>query len=501
MKIKSKIAFSGVVLLMLISGACNEDFLDKNPLDQISSQTFWNSKTDVDMAVAGCYARLKGSFLDYQRGYLEGLSDNGYVYWGLYGIDDMALGNISVSSGGAKNDIYYASYTGIAQCNFFMDNVDKSTTVDENVLNEAKGEVRFLRALFYYELVQCFGDIILYKETPENAETSKIAKSSKEDVLDFIYEDLDFAISNLPDKPYSTGHAVKGSAMGLKTRVLLAEERWPEAATLAQQIISSGKFSIYQDYASMFINEGQTNNPEIMFSCAYLSPDSYHSVYGMNIEYTAHIFIRQNLFEAYECADGKSISESPLFDPEKPYDNRDPRLKATVRLPDENWEGFYSTTTFNPTGVLNKKGVDPTIPATYSNAYLNDWDWILLRYADVLLMYAEAKNETSGPDQSVYDAINTVRARASVNMPPIDQSKYNSKDLVREFIRHERQVELAMEGIRYFDLKRWHIAHTVMPAINSPGSVPYVFQEKHYYWPFPQSELDNNPNLVQTSGY
>jgi hypothetical protein len=501
MKIMNKVAYIGSVMFMLISSSCNKDFLDKNPLDQISSQTFWKSEADVKMAVTGCYANLKGGFLDYKRGYLDGLSDNAYVYWGLYSIDDMAVGILSATSGGAKDIIYSSSYSGIARCNFFMANIDNATNVDESTKNVAKGEVRFLRALFYFELVNCFGDVPLYKESPKSVDASKIAKSPKADILNFIHEDLDFAISNLPDTPYLTGHAVKGSAMALKTRVLVTEEKWADAASCSKQIINSGKFNLYGDYSSMFIKKGQKSNTEIMFDCAYLSPDSYHSIYGMNIEYTAHIFIRKSLFDAYECTDGKSISESPLYNPGNPYENRDPRFNATIRFPDENWTGFYSTTTFNPTGYLNKKGADPTIPATYANAYLNDWNFIILRYADVLLMYAEAQNEVSGPDQSVYNAINQVRARASVNMPPVDQSKYNTKDLVREFIRHERQVEFALEGIRYFDLKRWHIAHLVMPALKNPGGVSYVFEQKNYYWPFPQGELDNNHNLVQTTGY
>ncbi len=500
MKIKNKIVVASSVVFMLISFSCNKDFLNKNPLDSIASETFWKTEADVNMAVTGCYARIKGTFLDYQRGYLEGLSDNAYVYWGLYGIENMASGIVNASSGEPITNIYNNTYRAIAQCNFFMENIDKVTSLAADKKNVAIGEVRFLRALFYFELANCFGDIPLYKESPVDAEAAKIAKSPKADVLSFVHSDLDFAIANLPDNSYS-GHAVKGSAMALKTRVLLTEEKWSEAAAMAQQIISSGKFSLSSDYRTLFITKGNQTNPEIIFSCKYLSPDSYHSTYGMNIEYTAHIFVRKELFDAYECIDGKSISESPLYNPANPYLNRDPRFNAQIRFPDENWAGYYSTTMFNPTGYLNKKGVDYSIQAIYSNAYLNDWDWILLRYADVLLMYAEAKNEATGPDQSVYNAINTVRARPGVNMPPVDQSRYNSKDLVRGFIRHERQVELSMEGIRYFDLKRWHIAHIVMPALKSPAGTPYVFEMKHYYWPFQQGELDSNKKLIQTTGY
>ncbi len=503
MNIKNKIAFyiTGI-LMILISFSCDDEFLEKNPLDEISSEAFWNSEDDVEMAVTGCYARMKNTFLNYQRGYLDGLSDNGLDYWNIYNIQTMALGTINANTGGVINDVYDGCYAGISQCNFFMGNVDNAINVDESVLNKAIGEVRFLRALFYFDLVNCFGDVVLYKETPESADASKTTKSTSAEVLDFINEDLDYAIANLPDEPYSNGHAVKGSAMALKTRVLLTEEKWSEAATVAKQIIDGGKFGVYDNYANMFINGGQIGNNEIMFSCDYLGPDDYHSIYGMNIEYTAHIFLTQDLMDAYECNDGKSISESSLYDPENPYDNRDPRLKATIRLPEENWEGFYDYTTFNPTGVLNKKGADTTIPATYSNAYLNDWNWILLRYADVLLMYAEAQNETAGPDQSVYDAIDEVRARPGIDMPPVDQSKYNTKESLRDFIRHERRIEFAVEGIRYFDLKRWHIIGDVinsLPEVFSGGF--YSFDEKHYHWPFPQSELDRNPNLVQTDGY
>jgi len=501
-KIISKTTILGVIVLLLISFSCNEDFLERHPLDQISSEAFWSNENDVRMAVAGCYARIKGTFFDYQRGYLEGLTDNAFVNWGLYGIDNMAMGNINASSGGVKDHIYNSIYSGISMCNFVMDNIDNTTGVDVNIINNAKGEASFLRALFYFDLANCFGDIPLYNETPEGAEEAKVEKSPKSEVLEFIHQDLDFAISNLPEKLYSDGHAVKGSAMALKTRVLLTEEKWTEAASLAQQIINSGVFSLYEDYASMFLNEGQSNNPEIMFACEYLSPDSYHSVYGMNIEYAKHIFLRKDFVEAFECIDGLPITESPLFDPDDPFTNRDPRHTFIVRNPiGTDWEGHYAYSNMNPTGHQNRKYINPEIPGDYTNAYLQDWNFILLRYADVLLMYAEAKNEAEGPDQTVYDAINEVRARPSVNMPPVDQGKYNTKELVREFIRKERRIEFAMEGIRYFDLKRWHTAHVVMPAIKNLVGDPYIFEEKHYYWPFSQTELDRNPNLRQTAGY
>lgn len=500
-RIKAVTALLALSCLFFLS-SCKKTFLDKNPLDQPSSQTFWKSENDVNLALVGVYNRLRGGGwggfpTNYQGGYLDGLTDIAYVYWGLFGISDMSRGTINANSE-LPADMFRNCYAGIASCNYFLGNVDKVKSMDPNKLNEYKGEVRFIRALFYFNLVEYFADVPLYKESPADPQAAKIAQSPKDDVLAFVMEDLDFAISVLPDKPYTDGHAVKGSAMGIKTRVLLYEEKWGDASTLAQQIMSSGNFSLYPDYAKMFKKEGQTNNPEIMFSCNYQSPDGVGN-YGYNIEYIAHIFLRQHFQDDFECSDGKSISESPLYNPSNPYANRDPRFYDIVRLPGEDWPGFYTYNTFNPTGVLNRKYADTTIPGNYSNVYLNDWNFIILRYADVLLMYAEAQNESSGPDASVYSAINAVRAR--VNMPPVDESKYNTQASVRNYIRHEREIEFALEGLRFNDLKRWHIADSLLPTIIDADGEHLVFDKRQYLWPFPQSELDINPQLKQNEGY
>ena len=487
-----------LIICALFALSSCDDFLDKNPLDQMSSEVFWKNEEDIKLAVTGCYSRLKGGTLDYQRGYLDGLSDIAHIEWGLYGISDMSIGLTNQNT--LDGFFYNPLYNIISQCNFVMDNMDKASSVSETIRNKYKAEVRFLRALAYFDLVNFFGDVVMYKTLPANADESKIAKSPKEDVYRFIEEDLDFAIANLPDEMYHA-HAVKGSAMALKVRVLLYQQKWQATASLAKMIIDSGTFSLYDDFPNMFLNEGQTNNPEIMFSCKYLSPTSYHSGYGMNIEYSWHIFPYRTLLDAWECTDGKPISESPLYDPANKYDNRDPRLDYSIRKEGTNWEGFYDTDTYNFTGVFNRKYVDPTIPADYAHAFLQDWDYILIRYADVLLMYAEALNELSGPDNNVYSAIDAVRGRKGVEMPPVDRTRYNTKELVRDFIVHERMVEFPMEGLRYFDLKRWRIAHILLPKYTNPAGIPLVFEQKHYYLPFRQSELTNNPQLVQNDGY
>ncbi|ALJ01774.1 hypothetical protein DC20_22145 (plasmid) [Rufibacter tibetensis] len=499
-------------LLMLIT-ACDKDFLDKNPLDSVSSETFWTTEADVKAGLAGVYARLQQNFLGYERVYLDGLSDNAFLDPGngnQANMTVMTTGSISPGLGGAMVNMYSTPYRVIASCNYFLDNVDKAPITGAQK-EMYKAEVRFIRALSYFDLVQNFGGVILYSSFPATLESAKIAKSTAAEVYAFIGQDLDFAIANLPDEVYN-GHAVRGSALGLKARVLITQQKWSEAVPLLEKIIASGRFRLSNNYAALFTTAGQSNtavNREIMFSTQYLAPNNVHRANaGMDIELGWWSLIQpyKDLVDDYEMKDGKMANESPLFDPAKPYHNRDPRLDMTVRLPGEvwktatgsAWEGSYTS----QTGFLMEKYVNlARAPFTAASAQNTDQDYVHLRYADVLLMYAEAKNELSGPDATVYAAVNQVRSRTGVNMPPVDESKYNTKEALREYIRHERRVELALEGQRYFDLKRWNIAHVKLPSLKTPTGAPLVFGTKNYLLPFPQSELDNNPTLIQNEGY
>jgi hypothetical protein len=185
--------------------------------------------------------------------------------------------------------------------------------------------------------------------------------------------------------------------------------------------------------------------------------------------------------------------------------NRDPRLSFTIKP--------FAEKAFNSAGkeidfAYNGQSASGYNPVKYGNwdalpcdySTKSEQDWILLRYADVLLMYAEAKNEASGPDASVYKAINDIRARPGINMPALPAGL--TKDQMRERIRQERRVELALEGLRWSDIKRWKTAETYIPTLVDQGGQRRVFNPaKHYLMPFPQSEIDVNPNLVQNPGY
>lgn len=505
-----------LVCSLLTLSSCKKDFLDKNPLNSVSNEIFWTSEADVQTALAGVYTRLQQNFLGYERIYLDGLTDNAYLDPGNVNQPNMinlATGSISPGLTGPMVNMHNTPFRAIASCNYFLDNVDKAPITDAKK-NLYKGEVRFIRALAYFDLVQTFGGVIIYEHFPTTLEDAKIAKNSREEVYAFIEEDLDFAIANLPDEKYN-GHAVKGSAQGIKARALMTQQKWNDAVTILQQIMSSGKFALSNNYAAIFRTAGQTSaavNTEIMFSTQYLAPNNPQrtspGAAGMDIELGWYSLIQpyQDLVNEYEMTDGKPIAESPLYNAVTPYANRDPRLDLTIKLPGEVWRnssgvawtGSYTSNT----GFLVEKYVDLSrAPFTNTTATATDQDYIHFRYADVLLMYAEAKNEVSGPDASVYKAINDVRARPGINMPPVDQAKYNTKEALRNYIRHERRIEFALEGQRYNDLKRWNIAHIKLPTIKTPSGTPLKFETKNYILPFPQSELDNNPQLTQNDGY
>jgi len=268
--------------------------------------------------------------------------------------------------------------------------------------------------------------------------------------------------------------------------------------------MDGAKFSIFNNYRTLFLATGQNNNPEIIFSTRYLNPDDYSD---LDIRWNWHGVVnpRQELVDDYECTDGLPITTSPLYVPANVMTNRDPRLAMTIkRFEDKvvNSAGVTmsfayngpSTTGYNPV----KYGNWDCLPIDYSTK--SEQDWILLRYADVLLMYAEATNEATGPDASVYKAINDIRARPGVNMPPLPAGL--TKDQMREKIRHERRVELAMEGLRWSDIKRWKTAEVYINTLVDQGGTHRKFvAPTNYLMPFPQSEIDINKNLVQNPGY
>ncbi len=487
-----------------------EDFLEKNPLSAVSSETFWRNDEDAKNALAGVYQTLVTG--NYTIGFgglrtqIDGLSDDGYgnASWpGSFNIPQS--GDITPTTGGVVRDYYSIPYKGIAICNYYLNNIDRVPEIDVTLKEKYVAEVRFIRAWHYATLLQMFGGVVL---VPEEVTLSDayLPRSSREETMNYIISDLDKAIENLPNESYA-GRAVRGSAQGLKMRVLLYEQQWEAAAAIGQQIISEGTFSIASDWAGIFDGTSQEGNSEIMFSIAFEAPNMRHEYDRMYGDWGSCAPL-WDLVNEFECVDGQDIESSPLYDPAKPFINRDPRMELTVIHVGEN-RPYYNVPLEageKPTNFLWQKGLflDQTPPSSASN---NDQDMVLIRYADILLMYAEALNEASGPSAEGLAAVNEVRARPGINMPAV--AGVSSQEEMRKVIAHERRVELAGEGLRFFDIKRWNVAHILIPQEIIPGSITEltpngvhrVFNQKQYLWPIPQTEIDQNPLLDQNPGY
>lgn len=481
---------------LLFSG-CNDDFLERHPSDQVVSEAFWNTEQDAYMALMGVYSRLYSAPYN-TRFRLEVLTDNARSFPVLETeFNQITEGIVYPTIGGPVSSWYGSGYRGITACNFFLDNIDKVEEIDAELKNQYIAEVRFLRAWFYFLLQQTYGGVILYETVP-TIEESKIGKSSSEKVVDFILRDIDAAIPNLPNTPY-TERIVRNTAHAFKAKVLLHTNRWAEAAAEANIVISSGLSSLYPNYRDLFLSEAQSNNPdEILFSTQYALPERWHR--GGNDHLVYHTTKpRVELYNAYLSIDGLPTDESPLFDPNNPSINRDPRCLQTINPTNTRVVNGSTWSYITDTGISWNKFIEDYYSYYDRNVEIDDYDIIHLRYADVLLMYAEAQNEAVGPDQSVYDAINEIRDRAG--MPDVEEGL--SKDEMRETIRLERRIELAGEGHRWFDIKRWGIANEVLSKVDEPGSGTNTLKmlPHQYIWPFPQSEIDLNPNLEQNPGY
>lgn len=471
--------------IMLLS-ACS-DFLEKEPLTRLSSETFWKTEQDVQAALAATYSAYRTSIFGSARGAngvsfdLESLSDNAIITSSFAGYQGIMQGGIGPSTGGAINQFWSDCYSGIAKCNYFLDNVDKAKSfLTEASYNKYKAEALFNRCFFYNELVQLYGAVPLILVSQDlNSGYQNVPRTPKSEVVTQLLQDIDAAIAGLPNAAYTDGHAVKGSAIMLKVRILMNNQRYNEAASAAWSLIgdAANPFRLYNNYPGIFFKE-QKNNPEIMFSVQYQAPDDYHQL-DQYVSSRMSVFPTPQLRDSYETNPVTGL--------------KDPRLKMTIFQAGDAWVNNTKTGTFSNDGRVSegaipftnmafKKWIDPAL-RTANSSNLSDQHIVKMRYADLLLLYAEAMFESGqGSDARALKALNDVRARPGVDMPPVPA-------LTQDNIRNERRVELAYEGLRYNDLIRWNIAHIKIPEIqyHQNGSKRKF---DGYLWPIPQGQMD-----------
>jgi hypothetical protein len=516
--------------LLLLTGllwSCSEDFVTKNPQFAISSETFWRTQEDAQLALAGVYDALQADYLyalrnqnDASLREREAFTDNamnGFLYQGFNDIKNGTLGpqNIFVTL-----RPWTALYRAIGRANQLIANAERIGELSQEERDQLLGQAKAIRALMYWHLTVGWDDVPLIL-TPLQPGGYDIPSSEETEIYSQMVQDLEDAIAVLPEQwpDADYGKITSHAARALLARVHLyfygyrgVDGAAAEAARLTDEIIQSGQFSLFPDYGQLFTVANE-DSEEIIWSVRFTMDLGGNN--GEGFSYSAGsgpqatLQPLPNFVDAFYMVDGLPIDESPLYDADTYWVDRDPRWDANIVYDGEQWLQDRPPFNANPpnrrTGYrIDKYVYDFKDGTTQPN---NGQDWYLFRYADVLLMRAEALIETGNTGQEVYDLINQVRQR--VGMPTIEEVEGAglSPDELTDVLRHERRVELAFENTRFPDLKRWgtvaeayaRSADDSKPGGNDTPIVPNVsYQgERSIILPIPQAELDANPALEQ----
>jgi len=566
------LAFSMVLIL-----SCNKDYLNRFPESDPNSATYYTTADQLTLAVNAAYLNLvyQQDGFPYQM-QLEGTSD---LVWQRPATDAQTIGlGQHTSNTTMIRTIWTQSYIGIGRCNALLENMIKAKSVTTAAqYSRIEGEAKFLRAYYYGTLISLYGDVpLVVKSMP--TEESYLARTPKAEVLNAIFSDLDSAAAKLPLSYTGTdiGRATKTSALAFKSRIALYNAKWDVAAAASKAVIDLGYHALYPNYRNLFMYVGENSRESILafdYKLTIRTNAAPQNNQARNSSGFSGLIPTRALADSYECTDGLTIDKSTLYSTADPFKNRDPRMRQTLLGDGDTWFGAGGITfnmTFHPdsttcsrytpsfakipnlevtnafssySGFIMKKYLDPQDIAVPNQSELA---FMLIRYAEVLLNYAEAKIELNQIDASVLNAINLVRARgygvAATQTTLYPAIKTTNQTELRAIVRRERKIELAGEGLRVFDIRRWNIAEKVMNGIlfgkamnkaiyyslpkptldenSSPGYTsftsllsvvgnfkimdnPRVFKSHNLLWPIPQAELDvnKNPGFKQNPGY
>lgn len=502
-----------LVIGMFLASACNESSLDVVPRSSLSSGTFWRDASDANKAAVGVYSQWANAH-SYQIYFADDWSDDAIPsgFWHSFYYYSWGIGNISPQNADINN--YWAALYGVVRsANVFLTNVGKCD-MDTTLRNRLTGEVKFIRAYEYFLLYYNWGEVPIVTE-PLNVDQLKVPRAKTGETVAFILQDLDEAIADLPVVAPQAGRITKGAALAMKARVLLYQGKYPEAATAAQAVMNLGIYKLLRTPAGdgyyQLSNTKQANNQEEILGWQNDGPTRNNDqVEYMNCLTNALVSPTKSLIDSYDGYDRSTDQLVPVDESTATsrFANRDPRLDFTIGHTGSVVNGQTLNSAAAPlsnqsTGYGVVKYITDEVKA---NSPHFTTDNILIRYAEVLLIYAEAKIESGQIDKSVLDAINDVRSRAYgttaddiAHYPEITTTDQGS---LRKIVRNERRVELAFEGLRWYDLKRWKIAAgpggtmngPVLGAFLSPGNYfnagSRSLTDKDYLRPIPQTQID-----------
>ncbi|MEX2569037.1 MAG: RagB/SusD family nutrient uptake outer membrane protein [Cyclobacteriaceae bacterium] len=541
-----------LVISLLMMCACLiscQDYLEVIPKEQVSDVILWAEQGNADLFLNGIYGSIRGpiDFFDHGDNYTDN-SMSQYLWAG-----SRRLYVLGIETPGTPSNLQqWSQYNNIRKCNVFISNVEASD-LDENWKKTRLAEARFLRAYFYSLLWTTYGGVPLITNVLDrNTQGDEIfkARATDEETFQFIIDECADIAEDLPLIP-GESRASKGAAMTLKGWCELFnasplkntgndKEKWALAAASNKRVMDLNVYSLFPDHETLHF-ESNNNNVEVIFNKTYLGGTSIGNsrsglqpigVVGGAQQSWSGVNPTQELVDEYAMANGLPIYDpSSGYDPQNPYANRERRFYNDINYDGSEWMGFESVywtgsgslneldlnfgSTNRPATVYHpRKGIEPQY---YINGHnrLSSANWIIFRYAEVLLNYAEAQNESIGPDASVYDAINEVRAR--VELPPLPIGLSQSE--MRIAIYRERRVELCFEDKRWPDLIRLKLAEELIPGtvhtmkiemdngkkvytvVPTGGNNRAFDHEKNYILPIPESAIERNDKLVQNPGY
>lgn len=537
-----------VTIIMGLSFTSCNDFLDPDPTDRLSEKLFWQNEESTDLYLNSFYPYLSsyGNFGTSQ--FNNGLLTEGMTDMLKYGSYSAGVGNANrivfnpyfVTADQSQGlVIWTTSYERIRRVNEFLSSMSKYSTYNEDTNKRYEAQIRFIRAFLYYQLLLRTNTVIIYDKLPDG--NSK-PLSPESDCWDFVEQDLDYAIQNLPVQWDATrsGRITKGAALAMKSRAMLVARRWEKARTAASEVINlqdngSLVYELNKDYKNAFKSYFDNGNKESILEFRYKLPAPYHSFDrdfapgGDWANNGGSACPTQEMVEEYELATGgkadwskwhSKTTETP------PYSLLEPRFHASVLYNGASWKnrkietfvdgkdgyidyGFQANTNGKTTtGYYLRKYLDESI-ADISTTY-SAQPWIEIRLAEVYLNLAEACAMLGSTyDKDANNAIRTIRER--VKLPYTDLT---GEELMKA-IRHERKVKLAYEGFYYWDLRRWRMADSILDGARFHGlkitqsgttlTYEYIdcdkedrkFPERFYNFPIPTTEIANNLAISQ----
>jgi len=493
--------YISIAMLAVMMTACSEDFLNKAPQDTINTVNFFQTEEDAIAAINGAYQPLQWPKLYNMRMWTTDIIAGNSIVGaggGTDGIETQDQANfVTATDNQGVLDLWRGPWPGILRSNIVIKNVP-NMNISESVKNRVLGEAYFLRANYYFILVRFFGDVPLVLEPIDPAGDLRPFRTAKADVYAQIIADLTTSIELLPQREqYSgnnVGRASKGAAVGMLAKVNLTLGNWQNTVDLCDQVKTLG-YTLSPNYADNF-DPTKENGVESIFEIQYVSDAGYSFWDNEN---------QSSWLSTFTGPRGSNMVEGgwgwnqPTQEFVNAYESGDLRKDVTILYEDcpkfdgVDYKKSYSSTGYN----LRKFLVNKSIANSYDNSPLN---FPVLRYADVLLLKAEALNELGRTAEAQLLAtddnatLNKVRSRAGLlNVTGLSQNE------LREKILHERRMELAFEGQRWFDLVRVNGGQYGIDFLQSIGKSNMT--SKYLLYPVPQKERDANPNLSQNTGY